>query len=66
MLPKKKATTEEYRGRKQNLFGSGEKMRFGIVHLPELGVLYWTTEQPLNCVSGYSSQEIILQGVIMI
>jgi len=45
MLPKKKATTKEYRGRKQNLFGSGEKMRFGIVHLPELGVLNRTTEQ---------------------
>jgi hypothetical protein len=43
-LPKKEATTEEYRGRKQNLFGSGEKVRLGIMHLPELNILYRTTE----------------------
>jgi hypothetical protein len=66
MLPKKKAATKEYRGCKQNCFGSGKKMRLGIMHLPELGVLDRATEQPLNCFSGYSSQEVILQSVIVI
>jgi hypothetical protein len=43
-LPKEKTSTKEYSWPIQNLFGSGKKVRVGIVHLAELSVLYGTAE----------------------